>query len=1240
MGLINVVVKHDGTDITNSTISYNRDHDICTGIGTLELIVPLNISRTFKPWDVIEIWENGNKKAKFFIDSAAENAASGIIGIKATDGSKKLIDYFITDSYTIDYLSYGRTWIEKFLTEAGISYTFTVSGNGSPLSNNTSLGFDSASNTITTLLQQSGWYIYFDGDGDAIVGNLNKDVNDPDHSIDADDIQQIDRELDDERLRNRAVVWGNSNPTFGDVFVDISVPTPWNYDANDKRAVVLSNSSIYNNAQALELAQMMLKEFTKIKDERTLLVVNDYNLQIGEIVKVTTKYWSGRGLITGLTASMNENGLVYQVTINKKCPRLFTFFSEFPDTEDGFYVYAGTLSHGIWRKYSEGSSWYDDSSGLENLKINDLFIRNGTFAAVADDGYLYTRTNELSSWYKYYHPDLRDQSGVTYSNMDIRAVSCSINDSDNIVAGYNFAPITETSSGIAASGLAWVLELTGDRSLLSAHQVVVSGITSELSIKDLESAGEYNIVTINTSGELYEEGVKKLLSGYGNSPRVGQSYIQAGGQIFGGDGLHFLSPDSDHYSWCPPSGDVEIAIKNITSDSSNSKCGLIKDENNLFYCFRGDSSHWYFGVYDPENEIEREYTIRIPSEYAAVGVSKWRWYIKKITNTKFHIIGTTTTDSGTLTIKHWTYTFNDRDPVYQGGYSHAGSSWGSVLLGNYLIWAFYQYDGGQATKFMKYNLITKTGSTTTAFTYTDSMTPGGVKENHWRSILCPAGDTAYLITYWQEQEENYQCIFLPPSIPYLTEHNKIVMYGQYYKFTDYGSSTYVGPTIIDSVEVDTNNYANMSMWGPYVYGTDYAANPVTRNVYFRIRWIKQWSEGGNGWCGSGTEYHENHYCYFKVPSWTKINDRVFTVTDDPNEPDGEWNFDYNLNNWQYGSHLHSRYGGPWGIVSERVGSEHGYALIDWGTGNVVRWFNDESVDDPYHYTQVRGSGQRDDVRQMVEYKKEYIDYKYHTYLHSPRTWQQYTDLYPLYYYGYGIYGMIGKYPIGHGYGINSHTIYGDVVDSSEFEYSGSVLKHTPSATISGYTATDTSLVQDQGNFQTILDTKKPAKVDIAHGTPTVIYDVTVSGQISEDLSASLWNTPGSFYTHSDPKAVYESRTFNLPSPDAFPTTSGTFDPDDYERFIGICSPDGLLASKFDLSSPWVNLVAIASGVSASGYISHFETTNYVPEGTYIFYTISGFPYFFQKNPDESFWRDYSTGLPSSDITILRVDDII
>ena len=100
---MSVTVEHDSTDITNWVISYDREHDICTGVASLELIVPSASGRTFHPWDVIEVWENGNKKGKFYVSDLEEDSKTGIINIACDDESKKLTDYFITESYLIDY---------------------------------------------------------------------------------------------------------------------------------------------------------------------------------------------------------------------------------------------------------------------------------------------------------------------------------------------------------------------------------------------------------------------------------------------------------------------------------------------------------------------------------------------------------------------------------------------------------------------------------------------------------------------------------------------------------------------------------------------------------------------------------------------------------------------------------------------------------------------------------------------------------------------------------------------------------------------------------------------------------------------------------------------------------------------------------------------------------------------------------------------------------------------------------
>ena len=1231
MGFINAIVKHDSVDISTSTISYNRDHQICSGIGTLELIVPRNIGRTFNPWDVIEIWENGNKKGKFFIDAVSDGAKDGVIQIAATDGSKKLTDYFITDTHTIDYLSHGRYWIEKFLDEAGVTYSFTVSGNGSPLSNNTSLGFDSAFNTITTLLQQSGWYLYFNNDGTAIIGDLNKDLSNPDHTITDADFTTLERELDDDRLRNRAVVWGNSNPTYGEVFVDISVPTPWNYDANDKRAVVISNSSIYSNDQALALAQKMLNEFTQIKDEKTLLVVEDYNLQLGEILKVTSPTWDGRGLITGITATMSKDGLVYLVNINKKCPRLFTFYSTLPPTVSGFYVYVGTLADGIWRKHTQGSSWYNDSSGLQNLEVKDLFIRNGVFASVSGDGYLYTRTSEISPWYKYEHPSLKDRKGYSYPASDIMAKACSISSSDTVVAGYNYAPVTETTSGVSVSGISWVLELTGSRSLLKAEQVVISGLDEVgASIVDLESAGEYNIVSATTDDEVWEEGLKSLFQGNANSPRTAQHFLNAWNGVSGGsDKIQLLPADSQSYSWAPPSGDIKVNRVLTTDYSTDSICGLIKDRNNLFYSATIDS----FSVIDPENWVKRIYKIKPTLEMTnpnGTSIYEINLFVRRITSRKFDVImtGRGLDPAYHYYIRHFTYTLNDTEFVYQGGYTiEEGASCGVFLLGTTLIWAMTEgADGDHTSVFYKYNLITKSTNKTEVLRYTNAMLPhNGVKENYWRYIVCGAGDTYYLISYWVEAESWDQCVFMPPSLPYRPTNQDVTFYGKYTKLTSYGSETVVGPTIIDSVSVDSLNDCSIDLWGPYEYGSDYGANPMTRHVYFRIEWDKNWSTEGDGSCSSiwNSMQHEDHFCYFKIPGWIKINHKI-----NP-DPEPMWK-DWNLGS-QNGISLHSRFGGPWGVVSD-IQQEDDLSFVDWSTGKES---HREDLASPL-YSYFKCSGQRDDIRQQPTRRTS--DAGYVSEWFSPRTWQTYTRMRGG--SAHDFVGMIGKWPVTYAYG--RWYIY-DAVDISQYENGvGRILKHTSTDanTISGYLASEDSFYQTQGNFEVIYNSTNPCKVDIAKGAPTVIYDIPTSSYVTENFGASIQNTPGSFYTHSDPKQVYESKVFDLPKPGTFPTASGTFDPSDYERFIGISNYEGLLASEYYLNTPWVNMVTVASGVVVSGLISHFETSNFVPEGTYFFYTVSGIVSFYQKNPDEGYWRDYSAGLPTSDITNIRVDDMI
>lgn len=390
---MNVQVKHNGTNITGYVIRYEREHKICTGIGNLTVEIDRTIPRTFDPWDTIDIYENSSFKVRYYISNSTDSIPKGTITLDCQDVSKRLVDYFIPTSYTIDYPSYTRYWIEKFLTEAGVAYTFTTSSQGNLISNNTQLGLVSAYEQLLTLLQMSGWFIYFNQSERAVIGSLDADLAVGSRSIGKTDILNINRISDDKMLRNRALVLGAFDAySLKYATADVTVHTPWNYDSRDVRAVVISNSNIPNKNSAYGIANQLIKEFARITVEKHITVwgARDYNL--GQALRVNSNVWRGKGMITTFGTSMSKEGLVTNIVLDERCPRLFGFF------DYGDYVYVGTYGDGIWKKHIKfDPNWYDFSTGLTNLEITDLHINNGIFGSVGSSGQLY-RAFEDSSW--------------------------------------------------------------------------------------------------------------------------------------------------------------------------------------------------------------------------------------------------------------------------------------------------------------------------------------------------------------------------------------------------------------------------------------------------------------------------------------------------------------------------------------------------------------------------------------------------------------------------------------------------------------------------------------------------------------------------------------------------------------------------------------------------------------------------------------------------------------------------
>ncbi len=422
-------VLYEGIDVTNKVISYKYEQQICTGIGNINITFD-NTFTIGRPWDTIILYENSIKQATYNVIGSVENH-DGNINVSAQDNSKKLTDYFIVDSYeTGETLYYAKTWIVKFLNEVDLSYHFTVSGSGSPLSNNTSLGLMSAYDQIQQLLQQSGWYMYFDADGRVIIGK--RGISHSKQTFDETNILNIQTSKNDSKLRNRAVVWGNSNVlTDSQVFADISTKTPWNYDNTDKRAIVYANSNIYSTADANRIAHKLLNEFSKIDYVKYVDVAGAYNLVVGNVVHIDSDYFSGNGVVTSIEVSMSSKGHITKLTLDERCPRLFAFYSPeqtYPEYDDN-HVYVGTYGSGIWRKTILGSDWEDVSTGLANLYITDLFINNGNYVCVAGDDYAYIKTY-MTNWTKF-SPSGFIADTTTYLLTDVKAIACTINSITN-----------------------------------------------------------------------------------------------------------------------------------------------------------------------------------------------------------------------------------------------------------------------------------------------------------------------------------------------------------------------------------------------------------------------------------------------------------------------------------------------------------------------------------------------------------------------------------------------------------------------------------------------------------------------------------------------------------------------------------------------------------------------------------------------------------------------------------------
>jgi hypothetical protein len=483
---MNVTVYYEGTNITTSVLSYDRDQTICTGIGALRLELRRNCPVTPQIYRTITLYEEGNKKGTYYIHTIDKSIPSNNLVLSCQDASIRVQEYYVAETYFIDYPSISSYWINKFLDEAGVNYQYDGVGTGNLLSNNTSLGISSAFDIIVPLLQQNGWYMACDSDNVMHIGKANVLTGNPVATITNDMILNIETTNHDKMFRNRVLVWGNGNSDAGrQVMAEIDRTGVYSNEypgGCDSRTIVIANSNIPDDGAAYSLAAKAIKEFAVTDFEIMLDVAGELNVSLGDYVFVSSSYCNRGGTVTTVGSSLSRSGLVTHLVLNQRCPRLFAFF------DYGGYVYVGTEGAGVWRKPLKWVHTWEDYSGgipVNDRNITDLAIDNGAMACITTGGNSYLKT-EVDSVWSLFKPALVETT--TSGTIEHAAAS-----------GVARTCTFDKSSGDAIIGITIPPPPSGEPRSWVFYPHSTSVYTYE-QLKDEEEIAGYELVSIDNNG--------------------------------------------------------------------------------------------------------------------------------------------------------------------------------------------------------------------------------------------------------------------------------------------------------------------------------------------------------------------------------------------------------------------------------------------------------------------------------------------------------------------------------------------------------------------------------------------------------------------------------------------------------------------------------------------------------------------------------------------------------------------
>lgn len=262
----------------------------------------------------------------------------------------------------------------------------------------------------------------------------------------------------------------------------------------------------------------------------------------------------------------------------------------------------------------------------------------------------------------------------------------------------------------------------------------------------------------------------------------------------------------------------------------NSKCTLIKDENDIFYYivayYTSSEYRVRVNVYDAEADINDVYTITPPAGMTTANLGTipgWLWTIRKqdgVAALDFVVRGLTATD---YVYQHYTWTIGDAAFVAVGGYSYDtatyGDSEGFILHGNTII----DVSRGAANIYYHtYGLDDQAGAATEFLDLT------GLAD--YRCGLYHAGKYVHLVALTGKVTETFLC---PSGITYSVEAE--LEYSSI-SFDAQGGASQHGE-VLDTVN---GHHAAISVVEMSSY-SHCGANPDTGVMNFFFRYHRHWS---------------------------------------------------------------------------------------------------------------------------------------------------------------------------------------------------------------------------------------------------------------------------------------------------------------------------------------------------------------------------------------------------------------